>query len=333
MCVTAFFEGKQGISALLKKLKSIVMTRVFTDWTEQMSADFGQEPVLAGHGLHEREMFSDKGLADLLDRYPREHLGIYTMDDDLGDHTNGFRRGFVGDLSGEEILSAINRGRLWLNLRAVNEHLTEYDALCNEMFDEIDERVPGLHTFKRDCGVLISSPKARVFYHLDIPCVSLWQIRGTKTIHVYPTGEPYASDEQIEAIVLGETEEEIDYNPSYEAGSRSFELSPGKMVSWPQLAPHRVDNGDCVNISLSCEFLTMKALILANSIYANAILRRKFGGNPSMAKDGRVARWSKAALARAFKLAQKKPELEEIAPVTFKVDLQEETGIRDLRAA
>jgi len=310
------------------------MAGVFKNWSPEMSENFSQKPVMAEHTLHERPMFSDAGLADLIDRYPREELNLYTTGKDLTDHEAGFRRGVAGDnLTGAEILQAINRGKLWLNIRAVNEYLPEYDALCDEMFGEMDSLVPGLKTLKRDCGVLISSPKARVFYHLDIPCVSLWQIRGEKTVYVYPKDEPFVSDEQIESIILSENEEEITYNPSFESGAMAFEFNPGKMLAWPQMAPHRVDNGDCVNISLSCEFHTFSSLLRANTMYTNGVMRRKFGTNPSVANDGKLSSYGKAAMARALKLAKKKPTIDEIAPPTFHVDLAEETGIREFSAA
>lgn len=288
---------------------------------------------MAEHNLHEDEMFSDAGIADLLDRYPRDCFNLYTMNDDPSNEGRVFRRGSVGDLTGEEILTAVNRGRLWLNLRAVNDHLPEYDDLCSRMFGELDDLVPGLKTHKRDCGFLISSPKARVFYHLDVPCVTLWQLRGNKTMHVYPTGAPYAQDEQIEAIVLREIEEEIDYDPAFENGATTFELTPGKMTNWPQTAPHRIDNGDCVNISLSCEFQTLPSLTKANAFYTNGILRRRFGLSPDIAKDGQAALMAKAAMARAIKLMARKAPTKVGEPESFTVDLSEETGIRDIAAA
>lgn len=309
------------------------MTGILTNWTSELSRDFGRVPVLADHNLHERAMFSDAGIADLLDRYPRHMFNLYTMNNDPSNEGRLFRRGSAGDLTGAEILQAINRGRLWLNLRAVNDHLPEYEALCMEMFAELDEKVPGLKTLKRDCGFLISSPKARVFYHLDVPCVTLWQLRGTKTFHVYPKGEPFARDEQIEAIVLRETEEEIDYDPAFEANRTTYELTPGKMANWPQTAPHRIDNGDSVNISLSCEFQSVPSLVYANALFTNGILRRKLGMSPSIDKDWAAALYTKAAIARLLKLVAKRRRIEEIAPTSFMVDLAEESGIRELTAA
>lgn len=308
------------------------MTRILTSWTDELSQSFGKKPFLTDHNLHEREMFSDAGIADMLDRYPRDELNLYTMNDDPTNAGRVFRRGEAGNLTGAEILQAIHRGRLWLNVRAVNHRLEEYDALCSEMFDELDDCVPGLKTMKRDCGFLISSPKARVFYHLDVPCVTLWQLRGTKTMHVYPTGTPYARDEQIEAIVLRESEEEIDYDPSFEVARETYVLTPGKVASWPQTAPHCIDNGDCVNMSLSCEFQTFQSLVHANALYTNGVMRRRLGMSPDIARDGAMAKYSKAVLARALKSIAKKQTIEKLAPVSFRVDLSEEGGILDLAA-
>ena len=306
---------------------------ILTDWTEETASAFTKRPILTDHNLHTRPMFSDDGLADLLDRYPREAFGIYTMDNSADGTKDSFRHGVVGDVSGAEILEAVKRGMLWINLRKANDHCPVYKALCDEMFGEIDARTPGVKTLKRDVGVLISSPKARVFYHLDIPLVTLWQIKGEKTAYVYPTGAPYASDQQIEGIVLEETEEEIDYDPAFDADAEVFTLTPGKMVSWPQTAPHRIDNGDCVNVSLSCEFMTLPALIHANAIYTNGVLRRRHGASPEIANDNGARKYAKAAYARMHKLVGSRSSFKTIFKPSFTVDLNAENAVRDLPAA
>ena len=144
------------------------------NWTRETSDQYGRVPVLLSHDLHQRSMFSDDGLASLLDRYPRDRLGVYTMGNDP-QNWRTFVRGDAGNLSGEALLKAVKTGRFWLNLRAVNEHLEDYDALKQEMFSDFDART-GQRSLKQDLGVLISSPNAQVFYHLDIPLVLLWQI-------------------------------------------------------------------------------------------------------------------------------------------------------------
>ena len=307
--------------------------QILTDWSAEKAAAFGKRPILARHNVHERALFSDDGLVDLLDRYPRHAFNIYTMDYGPDGRRENFRKGHAGDLGGAEILEAVQRGRLWVNLRAANTHLPEYEALCEEMFGELDARTPGLRTFRRDLGVLISSPNARVFYHVDIPMVTLWQIRGEKTAYVYPTGAPFVRDEQVEAIVLREKEEEIDYDPAFDADAEVFKLTPGLMATWPQTAPHRVDNSDCVNVSLSCEFMTWPALVHANALYANGVLRRRHGRSPEIAKHGVTEKYAKAALARGLKLVGSRSSFERKVEPSFIVDLGAERCVREMSAA
>lgn len=305
---------------------------ILTDWTEAHASGFGKRPITAHHNLHERPMFSDEGLAELLDRYPREAFNLYTMDNSREAGAETFRKGVPGNLSGEKILEAVKAGRLWINLRNANAHLPEYSDLCGEMFGELEANTPGLKTIKRDVGVLISSPNARVFYHLDIPLVTLWQIKGEKTMYVYPTGAPYARDEQIEAIVLRESEEEIDYDPAFDADAEIVKMTPGLVANWPQTAPHRIDNGDCLNVSLSCEFMTPAALIHANALYANGVLRRRHGKSPLIANDGGAKKLGKAALARGFKLFNSRKAFERKVAPSFVIDPSAPNSVGELSA-
>ena len=306
-------------------------TKILTDWDAAKASRFGKELIVGQHTLYTRPMFSDDGLADLLDRYPREAFGIHTMGDQRSEN-GGFRKGIPGDLSGAQLLEAVKRGRLWINLRNANAHLPEYAALCDKMFGELDA-ANGVKTLKRDVGVLISSPNARVFYHLDIPLVTLWQIKGEKTMYVYPRGGRFAPDPQIEAVVLREQEEEIAYDPTFDEAATKVLMKPGIVANWPQTAPHRIDNGDCLNVSLSCEFMTFDALVHANALYANGAMRRWWGLNPSIERDGNITKISKAGLARAVKLFNSRKSFEKQVSPTFVVDLDSENAVRDLTAA
>jgi hypothetical protein len=272
-------------------------------WPVDVSQRFGRETLVAAHHLHTRPMFSDAGLASLLDTYPRDKLGVFTMGHDPVDWQS-WQVGKAGDLSGAELMQRVEEGRIWLNLRAANQYLPEYAALCDEIFRDKEARVAGLKTMKRDLGVLISSPNAQVFYHLDSPLVSLWQIRGTKHVRVYPPKAPFARPEQIEAVVLRETDEQIPFDLAWDQEAQDVALEPGMMVTWVQNAPHRIVNGAMVNVSLSVEFMTPAALVRANVIYANGVLRRRLQMQPEI-QDGLDPRaLGKLVLARAFKAVQ-----------------------------
>ena len=115
----------------------MVSGSIFKDSDKAALRDYGRKPIIMSHDLHERDMFSDEGLADLLERYPRDELGVYTMGDDPEDWRT-FVKGEAGDLSGEELLKLAREGRIWFNLRAVDQHLEDYAELREQMFREFD---------------------------------------------------------------------------------------------------------------------------------------------------------------------------------------------------
>lgn len=288
-------------------------------WPNNMQQAFAREIITANHDLHERALFSDSGLADLLDRYPRERLGLYTFPV----HQEGRvlpLHGRAPDLSGEALLNAVRSGHIWLNLRAASDHLPDFAELRDELFASI-EAASGQRTLKQDVGVLISSPNVHVHYHLDIPLVCLVQVRGTKTLHLYPAREPFAPLDQMEAVALREREEDIAFRAEFEAQAEAIKLHPGQAVTWPQNAPHRVQNGDMMNVSLSCEFMTVPGLLRANAIYANGVLRRRFGARPRLPQSLGAGLIARAALARALKLVHRPPEKAPV-PVSFEIDAQ-----------
>lgn len=292
---------------------------ILKDWTPWKTHEFGRDELAFEHELHERPMFSDEGLIEVLDAYPRNRLGVFTMGQDPKDWTT-WRKGAAENLSGAELLAAAQAGRIWLNLREVNAHLPAYAALCDEIFAEKEARVPDLKTFKRDLGLLISSANAQVFYHLDVPLVSLWQIRGQKRVWVYPVEEPYVSDEALERIVLRETAEQFAFDPAWDAGAQVFDLTPGKMVTWRQNAPHRIENGPMLNVSLSIEFMTPEAVMRANVIYANGVLRRRLNAQPEIRAGITPVNVGKFAVARAAKALKLHKPNERVLPTSFRLD-------------
>lgn len=292
---------------------------IITDWTAEKAAGFTHRNLTFEHALHERPMFTDEGLAEALDRYPRQALGVFTMGQDPV-AWDTWRRGVAGDLTGAQMLEAAKAGRIWLNLREANRHIPQYAALSDEIFADKAAHAKGLKTFKRDLGLLISSADAQVFYHLDVALVSLWQIRGQKRVWVYPVEEPYVTDEQLERIVLRETAEQFDYRPDWDQAAEVHDLTPGKMVTWRQNAPHRIENGSMLNVSLSVEFMTPAALLRANVVYANGLMRRRLGMQPSIDAGVTPAAVAKLGLARAAKaLRLQKPNPKVLTP-SFRLD-------------
>lgn len=288
------------------------------DWQDGIRSSFGRTLTGAKHTLDRSPSFCDASLAALLDAYPRDQLGIWTF----ATHGEGEEapvRGVAPDLSGEDLLTAVRQGRIWLNLRATNQLVADYAPIGDQIFDGLQEAT-GQKIIKRDMGVLISSPGINVHYHLDIPLVALFQVRGDKTIWFYPPSAPYAPDEKLEAIVLRQQEEGLAFKNEFEEAATEIRLKPGMAVTWPQTAPHRVQNGDMMNVSLSCEFMTLPALLRANALYANGKLRRNLGARPRRPGHMSAGLLGKAALARLIKQTEGKPPTTTPTPPSFMVD-------------
>jgi len=287
---------------------------MIADWTEDAIQGFQTRIVRVRHTLHQRPMFTDEGLARILDLYPRAALGAYTMGEDLEDWRS-WRRGGVDGLTGDQLVAAVQEGRLWLNLRHANAYLPEFAELCAEIGDEKERRL-ATRILNRDLGLLISSPQARVFFHLDVPLSSLWQVRGEKRIWFYPRQEPYVSDAWIESCVLRTAEGQAPFRAEWDGDAQSFQLRAGDMTTWPQNMPHRVDNGPMLNVSLSMEYMTPRALRRARVLHANGVLRRRFGWTPRVQEQAGPLLAAKLAFTAAHKVLNKSSNAP-ILPETF----------------
>jgi hypothetical protein len=292
------------------------MNSILADWSQQKTGIFGKQTLLFNHRLKETGLFTHEALAGLIEKCPADHYNINTMGYDPANPE--WREGEVGDTSGADTMTAIQNGRMWLNMRKVGEFDARYQMVLDQIFDEFEAVVPGLETFKRNIGILVSSPKVQVFYHVDVPGQSLWQVEGQKRVYIYPPRDPFLSKESLEGIILGLTEEEIPYKKSFDDHAEVYDLEPGQALHWPLNGPHRIDNADCLNISVTTEHWTSEIRNSYAVNYANGVLRRKLGMRTLSAAPEGMHVYPKAALA----LAHKKLKLGQSAKVVRKVDFR-----------
>jgi hypothetical protein len=273
---------------------------IFQNWDPANAARWGHEPVRVEHNLQDNPLFSRQALAELIQRFPKEHYALVHTGN-RGDPKKTWREGEVGDLNGQEVIEAIAAGRMWLNLRNVKTVDARYGALLDTIFEEMAERVPGFDTFNRGLGILISSPNAQVYYHADLPGQSLWQIAGRKRVYLYPAAEPYLPQEELEKIALFGVEVDMRYDPAYDRDALVFDLEPGQMLTWPLNGPHRVENYDVLNISVTTEHWTDEIRRSQMVTVANGILRHHFGVVPKSRSLHGPGFMAKAALQAAWR--------------------------------
>jgi CelD/BcsL family acetyltransferase involved in cellulose biosynthesis len=234
---------------------------------------FGREPLKAAHNLHDLPLFDDASLVELLDRMPRENLFALAMGHDptcADDRRPASHEG----VSGTQLLEAVERGRLWLNVTRVDTYEPRYSALLDQLFGELVRKVPGLQVDGRRATLLISSPAAQVYYHADGAPTVLWHLRGRKRIYIYPANdERFLSRQHLEDIFAGVRTEYVPYRPEFDSHAVTFDLEPGDLAAWPQNAPHRVVNLAGLNVSLSSEYFTPESRRRARLFTANRFLR------------------------------------------------------------
>jgi hypothetical protein len=312
--------------------QKITQPKLFNSWSDEQTADWGKRPLDFATNLHQLPLFSDDVLSDLIDRYPKESYALVSMGA-RDERRQYWREGETGGLSGRQVMERIAGGRMWLNLRNVSDVDERYNAILDQLFAEISERIPDLNIIRRSMGILISSPMAQVYYHADLPGQALAQIRGSKRIYIYPPEEPFLTQTGLENIALHGLEVDLAYDPSFDERATVFDLTPGQLLHWPLNGPHRVENHDCLNISITIEYL--KPEIRRHQIVtsANGLMRQKLGVKPRSRSIAGASYWAKAVLqAGARRSGWIGRNQAKKRPLTFRLDPTAASGMRDIGA-
>ncbi len=274
--------------------------RVFDDLDEAAARRWGREPQRLRHGWHRSGLFGLDALASLIDRYPVEHHAIVATST-RGDGQRVWREGEIRGLAGRQVIEAIAEGGLWLNLRNVQLVDPDYGRLLESAYAELRAAVPGFEPSALRMGILISSPRAQVHYHADLPGQSLWQIHGRKRVYVYPPADPYLPQEALENIALSGVEVDMPYRAEFDRDAVALDLQPGDMAHWPLNSPHRVDNEDCLNISVTTEHWTAAIRRSQMVNVANGVLRRHLGLKARGRELAGPGFWAKALMQAAWR--------------------------------
>lgn len=242
---------------------------------EQREA-FGHKPQVVPHRLHELPIFADDALTALIDRYPRKWLQAFTMGSDP-EHRSDWAPVEIGDLAGTQLLDAVRRGRLWLNI--LNTHKVDdgFKAALDSLYDGLAAQCAGFDTLTRTGTLLISSPNAQVYYHVDGPPNFLWHIRGRKRIYIYPAGDRrLVSQEIMEDIFASVADEEMPFSLEWDRYAVAFDLNPGEGALWPHNSPHRIVNTDTLNVSYATNHSTLQSEHRKSVYLANRFFRRRW---------------------------------------------------------
>ena len=123
-------------------------------------------------------------------------------------------------------------------------------------------------------SLFLSSPHAISSYHTDHEHNFLFQVQGSKVLHVFPKRETVAH-EIITAFVRPRTGIHHQYRMEFEKSASLFEIRPPQMWYIPQIWPHWVENGPQASISLSMNFFSQQSFAIEQIYKINDWMRRQ----------------------------------------------------------
>jgi hypothetical protein len=323
-------EGLPPSQREAERSATVTTSKIFSQWDETHSELWSRQPIRLEHEMHKSPGFSMDDLARLIEGYPREHYGLVQTGGRGSSRV--WREGEIGNLSGREVIDAISRGELWLNLREVGSVDSRYRKLVGLMFEEVAAKVAGFEVpqFHQE-GILISSPRAEVYYHADLPWQSLVQIVGRKRVYVYPNTAPFITPEHLEDITLFNVEVDLPYKKWYDDHAKVLDIGPGQMLNWPLNAPHRVENLDTFSVSLTISYTDDKIRRSEVINFTNGMLRHRFGYQPKSRSLHGPSYFAKRAMRKLLRNSSwLKRARGARAPIDFRLDAAQPGKIVDL---
>jgi hypothetical protein len=213
---------------------------------------FPRHPFRVRHRLAGHPLFALERLMTLARSLPEENVEYNAGDLPISvDPAITPRTG----LSIEETLRRIEDCGSWMVLKFV-ERDPAYRELLDRCVDEVlaraEPRLPGVSG--RAAFIFISSPRAVTPYHIDPEHNFLLQVRGWKTMNVFPESDrSLISEQELESFYSG-AHRNLVFQEHFQEKADEFRLEPGDGVHVPVTAPHWVRNGDQVSVSWSITF-------------------------------------------------------------------------------
>ena len=242
---------------------------------------FGPEPFRIRNSLPGHPLFDPERIKRLLRTLPRERVEVRAVA--VSEEGSGaYRRGpMLPDVDPVAAFERLEDTPTWMLLHDTWKHDDDYARLLADYLEELGDVFPDLAggAFDVGCWMFLSSGRSVVHFHADPDQSFLNQVRGSKTVFVYPSA--VLPETTVERLLWTYDQGAVTYDAAYEP--RRFEpvhLTPGDGVFLPLYAPHRVVNDDGVCVSWNVGFNTRRSRRRRNTHLVNVELRR-MGVRPS----------------------------------------------------
>lgn len=255
------------------------------------AAGYPEVPHKLAHNLESHPLLELDALADLARRLPRTSIECNLGDQPIG--VDQVPEQLVDRVV--ETIRDIGTAGCWVGLRNV-EQVPEYAALLESLLQEMRpqiERKTGpmlnLQSF-----IFVTSPGGVTPYHFDPEHNILLQLRGSKIMTVFAPGDPAVAADEIHEAYHAGGRPELPWRDEMAPRGTPFEMTPGVAVFVPVMAPHFVQNGPEVSVSISITWRSPWSYEEADARAFNGVLRR-IGLKPSA-----PGRWPRRNTLKAY---------------------------------
>lgn len=270
--------------------------RVFDDFQRR---SFSFPHALAGHPL-----FDFRSLLQLAQRIPKLPGFVYWQNGTVEIGGNWSDRP-AKRLSIEETLEGIEENDSLIVLKHAEQDPV-YGPLLSEILATTYEYAPPAVRKDIVLGeslIFINSPKRKTVYHFDLEPSLLLQIRGEKFVSVFDqTDGNIVSHDMLEEYCNGNQDAAV-YRPETQADAAHYHLTPGLGVHFPSTAPHWVQNGAQVSVSVNINFDLRSTHQRLRPVYKVNRYLRRLGLRPTPPGRSAALDGIKAALANTIRHA------------------------------
>jgi hypothetical protein len=248
----------------------------------EFAAKFNRSDFLFDHGLAHHPLFELPALLGLANRIPKYKDFVYWQNGRVKVNDR-WEANPAPRLSLDETITGIAHN----NSLVVLKH-ADQDPVYGPLLQEILQRIFSFtsRTAQDDIVlgeslIFINSPNRTTAYHLDLESNFLLQVAGRKFIHVHDCADrSITTHEELENFCGGDFNGAV-FKPARQNDAHYYLLTPGHGVHFPSTAPHWVENGDEVSISININFDLVSIHKRMKRIYSLNRLMRRAGVKPS----------------------------------------------------
>ncbi|EQB07825.1 transcriptional regulator [Sphingobium quisquiliarum P25] len=254
--------------------KPITAARTFPGSArDDFARAYPDQPAKLHHALTGHELLTIPAIAELAERMPAS-----SVEYNLGKLPLGIRAEDTpsNGLTLDETIRTIETNGSWAVLKNV-ERDPAYGALLDQALEELAPLVARATgpMLNREAFLFLTSPGSVTPFHMDPEHNILLQIMGEKVMTVFPAG-----DEELVPAIKSESfhaggHRNLEWREHFRGRGTAFTLRPGEAIHVPVKAPHFVENGPAVSISLSVTWRSERSVAESELHGLNALLRRR----------------------------------------------------------